>query len=116
MIRFEAEEPFTVSVPEPLKTIKPLKQQNSTVAVGKAVVEPEELEAVFKQLRSLNVKINQTVKRTAQKWWHNVPAAIAYLEEQIASGWVTAPEALFVSACKEGRKPEFLSSYRGYDR
>ncbi|WP_175587001.1 hypothetical protein [Nostoc sp. UIC 10630] len=40
--------------------------------------------------------------------WENVSGAIAYLKEGIRTWKGIKPlEALFVAACKEGRKPEF---------
>ncbi|BAY50652.1 hypothetical protein SAMD00079811_82830 (plasmid) [Scytonema sp. HK-05] len=41
------------------------------------------------------------------KFWRNVPGALAYLKEALRT-WkrVESPEAVFVAACKNGRKPE----------
>ncbi|MGI8499932.1 MAG: hypothetical protein ACR2LR_02165 [Hassallia sp.] len=41
------------------------------------------------------------------KYWRNVPSAIAYLKEAIRT-WrkIESVEAVFVKACKEGRKPD----------
>ncbi|MEH1827341.1 MAG: hypothetical protein V7L22_18585 [Nostoc sp.] len=44
---------------------------------------------------------------TVKLFWANVPGAIAYLKDAIRT-WkgIKSPEAVFVAACKEGRKPE----------
>jgi len=49
----------------------------------------------------------QRFQRTVKLYWENVPRVIAYLKE---ARWtwkgVKSSEAVFVAACKEGRKPE----------
>ncbi|MBD2440582.1 hypothetical protein H6G69_27975 [Nostoc sp. FACHB-110] len=52
-------------------------------------------------------RLNAEIQRTVRRCWANVPGAIAYLKEAIRT-WkgIKSPEAVFVAACKEGRKPE----------
>ncbi|WP_242062377.1 hypothetical protein [Nostoc punctiforme] len=47
------------------------------------------------------------------KCWENIPGAIAYLKKAIGT-WkgIKSPEAVFVAACKEGRKPEVQQANR----
>jgi hypothetical protein len=52
-------------------------------------------------------RLNSEIQRTVKRCWENVPGAIAYLKEAIRT-WkgIKSPKAVFVAACKEGRKPE----------
>ena len=52
-------------------------------------------------------RLNAEIQRTVRRCWENVPGAIAYFKEAIRT-WtrIKSPEAVFVAACKEGRKPE----------
>ncbi|MBD2459084.1 hypothetical protein H6G80_34175 [Nostoc sp. FACHB-87] len=52
-------------------------------------------------------RLNAEIQRTVRLCWDNVPGAIAYLKEALRT-WkgIKSPEAIFVAACKEGRKPE----------
>ncbi|MBD2458523.1 hypothetical protein H6G80_31215 [Nostoc sp. FACHB-87] len=52
-------------------------------------------------------RLNAEIQRTVRRCWENVPGAMAYLKEAIRT-WkgIKSPEAVFVVACKEGRKPE----------
>ncbi|MFN6565797.1 hypothetical protein [Dendronalium sp. ChiSLP03b] len=52
-------------------------------------------------------RLNAEIQRTIRRYWENVPGAIAYLKEALRTRiGVKSPEAVFVAACKEGRKPE----------
>ncbi|WP_199339803.1 hypothetical protein [Nostoc sp. FACHB-892] len=47
------------------------------------------------------------IQRTIKRCWENVPRAIAYLKEALRTcKGIKSPEAIFVAACKEDRKPE----------
>ncbi|MCC5640431.1 hypothetical protein LC593_32305 [Nostoc sp. CHAB 5844] len=65
----------------------------------------------MQQLREIpctpQFRLNAEIQRTVRRCWENVPGAIAYLKEALRT-WkgVKSPEAVFVAACKEGRKPE----------
>ncbi|MBD2472667.1 hypothetical protein [Nostoc sp. FACHB-145] len=65
----------------------------------------------MQQLREIfctpQFRLNAEIQRTVRRFWENVPGAIAYLKEAIRT-WkgIKSPEAVFVAACKEGRKPE----------
>ncbi|WP_242053610.1 hypothetical protein [Nostoc parmelioides] len=52
-------------------------------------------------------RLNGEIQRTVKRYWENVPEAIAYLKEAVRT-WkgIKSPEAVFVAACKEERKPE----------
>ncbi|MBW4564616.1 MAG: hypothetical protein KME32_26515 [Mojavia pulchra JT2-VF2] len=52
-------------------------------------------------------RLNAEIGRTVRRCWENVPGVIAYLKEALQT-WkgIKSPEAVFVAACKEGRKPE----------
>jgi len=71
----------------------------------------QEVQEVLQQLREIpctpQFRLNAEIQRTVRKCWENVPGAIAYLKEAIRT-WkgIKSPEAVFVAACKEGRKPE----------
>ncbi|MBD2302570.1 MULTISPECIES: hypothetical protein [Nostocales] len=71
----------------------------------------QEVQDVLQQLReipcTLHFRLNGEIQRTVKRYWENVPGAIAYLKEALRN-WkgVKSPEAVFVAACKEGRKPE----------
>ncbi|MBD2253823.1 hypothetical protein [Nostoc parmelioides] len=65
----------------------------------------------MQQLREIpctpQFRLNGEIQRTVKRYWENVPGVIAYLKEAIRT-WkgINSPEAVFVAACKEGRKPE----------
>ncbi|MBE9053937.1 HTH domain-containing protein [Nostocales cyanobacterium LEGE 11386] len=71
----------------------------------------QEVQEVLQQLREIpctqQFRLNGEIQRTVKRYWENVPGAIAYLKEALRT-WkgVKSPEAVFVAACKEGRKPE----------
>ncbi|YAF98946.1 MAG: hypothetical protein AB3A66_28515 (plasmid) [Nodularia sp. CChRGM 3473] len=71
----------------------------------------EEVQQVLQQLREIpctpGLRLNSEIQRTVKRFWENVPGAIAYLKEALRT-WkgIKSPEAVFVAACKEGRKPE----------
>ncbi|UKP00980.1 hypothetical protein [Nostoc sp. UHCC 0870] len=58
-------------------------------------------------VRKKRFRLNSEIQRTVRRYWENVPGAIAYLKEALRT-WkgIKSPEAVFVAACKEGRKPE----------
>ncbi|BAY41441.1 hypothetical protein NIES2111_58370 (plasmid) [Nostoc sp. NIES-2111] len=70
-----------------------------------------EVQEVLQQLREMpctpQFRLNGEIQRTVKRYWANVPGAVAYLKEAIRT-WkgIKSPEAVFVAACKEGRKPE----------
>ncbi|BAT56605.1 hypothetical protein NOS3756_56170 (plasmid) [Nostoc sp. NIES-3756] len=72
---------------------------------------PQEVQDVLQQLREIpctpQFRLNGEIQRTVKRYWVNVPGAIAYLKEAVRT-WkeIKSPEAVFVAACKEGRKPE----------
>ncbi|HEY9798724.1 MAG TPA: hypothetical protein V6D25_00075 [Leptolyngbyaceae cyanobacterium] len=71
----------------------------------------QEVQEVLQQLRDIpctpQFRLNGEIQRTVKRYWGNVPGAIAYLKEAVRA-WkqVKSPQAVFVVACKEGRKPE----------
>jgi hypothetical protein len=71
----------------------------------------QEVQEVLQQLREIHCtpqfRLNSEIQRTVKRCWENVPGAIAYLKEALRT-WkgIKSPEAVFVAACKEGRKPE----------
>jgi hypothetical protein len=71
----------------------------------------QEVQEVLQQLREIpctpRFRLNSEIQRTVKRYWENVPGAIAYLKEALRT-WkgIKSPEAVFVAACKEGRKPE----------
>jgi len=71
----------------------------------------QEVQFVLQQLREIpctpQFRLNGEIQRTVRRYWKNVPSAIAYLKEALRN-WkgIKSPEAVFVAACKEGRKPE----------
>jgi hypothetical protein len=73
---------------------------------------------VLQQLREIpctpQFRLNSEIQRTVKRCWDNVPGAIAYLKEAIRT-WkgIKSPEAIFVVACKEGRKPETQQAKSG---
>jgi len=78
----------------------------------------QELQEVLQQLREIpctpQFRLNAEIQRTVRRCWDNVPGAIAYLKEAIRT-WkgIKSPEAVFVAACKEGRKPEVQQAKSG---
>ncbi|MBD2505064.1 hypothetical protein [Anabaena azotica] len=85
------------SLPEPVeKSVQPSQQ---------------EVQDVLQQLREIpctpQFRLNWEIQQTLKPYWQNIPGAIAYLKEALRTGkGVKSPEAVFVVACKEGRKPE----------
>lgn len=83
-----------------------------SAAVDEALEKPtrEELREVYKKLRELPCtpifRLNNQIQNVVNSHWNNVQGAIAYVKEAIRT-WkkVDSPEAVFVKACKEGRKP-----------
>ncbi|MBD2505288.1 hypothetical protein [Anabaena azotica] len=71
----------------------------------------QEVQEVLQQLREIpctpQFRLNGEIQRTVKRYWGNVPGAIAYLKEAVRT-WkgIKSPEAVFVAACREGRKPE----------
>ncbi|MEA5566659.1 hypothetical protein [Anabaena sp. UHCC 0399] len=71
----------------------------------------QEVQLVLQQLREIpctpQFRLNSEIQRTVKRYWENVPEAIAYLKEALRN-WkgIKSPEAVFVAACKDGRKPE----------
>ncbi|WP_414755240.1 hypothetical protein [Anabaena sp. CCY 9910] len=71
----------------------------------------QEVQEVLQQLREIpctpQFRLNAEIQRTVKRYWENVPGAIAYLKEAVRT-WkgIKSPEAVFVVACKKGRKPE----------
>ncbi|MBD2253326.1 hypothetical protein [Nostoc parmelioides] len=71
----------------------------------------QEVQEVLQQLREIpctpQFRLNGEIQSTVKRYWGNVPGAIAYLKEAVRT-WkgIKSPEAVFVVACKEGRKPE----------
>lgn len=85
------------SLPEPVdKSVQPSQQ---------------EVQEILQQLREIpctpQFRLNGEIQRTVKRYWENVPGAIAYLKEAVRT-WkgVKSPEAVFVAACRERRKPE----------
>ncbi|WP_242049368.1 hypothetical protein [Aulosira sp. FACHB-615] len=78
----------------------------------------QEVQEVLQQLREIpctpQFRLNTEIQRTVKRCWANVPGAIAYLKEAIRT-WkgIKSPEAVFVAACKEGRKPEAQQAKSG---
>ncbi|BAY41861.1 hypothetical protein NIES2111_62570 (plasmid) [Nostoc sp. NIES-2111] len=78
----------------------------------------QEVQEVLQQLREIpctpQFRLNGEIQRTVKRCWANVPGAIAYLKEAVRT-WkgVKSPEAVFVAACREGRKPETQQAKSG---
>ncbi|MBD2254625.1 hypothetical protein [Nostoc parmelioides] len=78
----------------------------------------QEVQEVLEQLREIpctpQFRLNGEIQRTVKRYWENVPEAIAYLKEAVRT-WkgIKSPEAVFVAACKEGRKPESAQAKSG---
>ncbi|MBW4565164.1 MAG: hypothetical protein KME32_29525 [Mojavia pulchra JT2-VF2] len=78
----------------------------------------QEIQEVLQQLREIpftpQFRLNAEIQRTVRRCWENVPGAIAYLKEALRT-WkgIKSPEAVFVAACKEGRKPEAQQAKSG---
>ncbi|MDZ8262977.1 hypothetical protein [Nostoc sp. ChiQUE01b] len=78
----------------------------------------QKVQEVLQQLRQIpctpQFRLNAQIQRTVRRCWENVPGAIAYLKEAIRT-WkgIKSPEAVFVAACKEGRKPEVQQAKSG---
>ncbi|RUR73527.1 hypothetical protein DSM107007_53710 [Nostoc sp. PCC 7120 = FACHB-418] len=72
----------------------------------------------MQQLREIpctpQFRLSGEIQRTVKRYWENVPGAIAYLKEAVRT-WkgVKSPEAVFVAACREGRKPEVQQAKSG---
>ncbi|WP_242044991.1 hypothetical protein [Anabaena azotica] len=94
-------------------TLLLVRWEQSLQEQTKKSVQPsqEEVQEVLQQLRDIpctpQFRLNGEIQRTVRRYWQNVPGAIAYLKEAVRT-WkgVKSPEAVFVAACKEGRKPE----------
>ncbi len=90
-----------------------LHEDTFSAAASETVEKPtrEELREFYQQLRQLPCtpafRLNSQIQSTVAKYWRNVAGAIAYVKEAIRT-WkkVDSPEAVFVKACKEGRKPD----------
>ncbi|WP_414573524.1 hypothetical protein [Nostoc sp. CCY 9925] len=73
---------------------------------------------MLQQLREIpctpQFRLNAEIQRTVKRYWQSVPGAIAYLKEALRT-WkgIKSPEAIFVAACKEGRKPEAQQAKSG---
>jgi hypothetical protein len=71
----------------------------------------EEIGAICNELRQIPCtpafRLSPEMMTVINKHWQNVPGAIAYLKEALRT-WkrVDSPEAVFVGACKNGKKPE----------
>lgn len=71
----------------------------------------QEVQEVLQQLPEIpctpQFRLNAEIQRTVKQHWANVPGALAYLKEALRT-WkrIKSPEAVFVTACKQGRKPE----------
>ncbi|BAB78218.1 hypothetical protein ACN23B_27620 (plasmid) [Anabaena sp. FACHB-709] len=71
----------------------------------------QEVQEILQQLREIpctpKFRLNGEIQRTVKRYWANVPGAIAYLKEAVRT-WkgIKSPEAVFVAACRERRKPE----------
>ncbi|MBD2504672.1 hypothetical protein [Anabaena azotica] len=78
----------------------------------------EEVQELLQQLREIpctpQFRLNGEIQRTVKRYWANVPGAIAYLKDALRT-WkgVKSPEAVFVAACKEERKPETQQANSG---
>lgn len=72
----------------------------------------------MQQLREIpcnpQFRLNGEIQRTVKRYWVNEPGAITYLKEALRT-WkgIKSPEAVFVAACKEGRKPEAQQAKSG---
>jgi hypothetical protein len=70
-----------------------------------------ETEEVFKQLRSLRIDLNPTVRQVVISHAANVQNAIAHIQERIRGREnFKCLEAAFVTACKKGAKPKQLQN------
>ena len=94
--------------------LQPNQNSDTFSAVADSIVEkpsPVELREIYQQLRPIPCtpafRLNQEIQRVVVKFWGNVPGAIAYLKEALRT-WerVKSPEAVFVAACINGKKPE----------
>ncbi|QLE59672.1 hypothetical protein [Nostoc sp. TCL26-01] len=69
------------------------------------------MQEVLQQLREIpctpQFRLNGAIQRTVKRYRENVPGAISYLKEAVRT-WkgIKSPEAVFVAACRERRKPE----------
>ena len=78
----------------------------------------QEVQEVLQHLREIpctpQFRLNSEIQRTVKRCWENVPGALAYLKEALRT-WkgIKSPEAVFVAACKEGRKPESAQAKSG---
>jgi hypothetical protein len=117
--KIEEQVQTTHSVDE-LEEVNSTNESESDGGSFSAAVEPvektsqpsqEEVQQVLQQLREISCtpqfRLNSEIQRTVKRYWDNVPGAIAYLKEALRI-WkgIKSPEAVFVAACKEGRKPE----------
>lgn len=73
----------------------------------------EEIRDICNELRQIPCtpafRISLEMMTVVNKYWRNVPGAIAYLKEALRT-WkrVDSPESVFVSAVKNGKKPESM--------
>lgn len=92
---------------------QPLTHEDFSSAASEPIEKPHivDVREICNQLRQIpctpNFRLNQEIIAVINKMWRNVPGAIAYLKEALRT-WkrVDSPEAVFVAACKNGRKPE----------
>ena len=96
------------------ESTQPLTHEDTLSAPTSEPVEKppqEDVREICNQLRQIpcatTFRLNQEIIAVINKFWRNVPGAIAYLKEALRT-WkrVDSPEAVFVAACKNGRKPE----------
>ncbi|WP_242038162.1 hypothetical protein [Tolypothrix sp. FACHB-123] len=90
--------------------IDPHKEQCSEpeVEVDSSTYKPSkhEIAEVCTELRRLRINPEPCLG-VVKKYWANVPGAIAYLKEALQT-WqsVNSPTGVFITACKEGKKPQ----------
>ncbi|MBW4597907.1 MAG: helix-turn-helix domain-containing protein [Brasilonema angustatum HA4187-MV1] len=96
------------------ESTQPLTHSDTLSAPASEPVEKppqEDVGEICNQLRQIPCatafRLNQEIIAVINKFWRNVPGALAYLKEALRT-WkrVDSPEAVFVAACKNGRKPE----------
>jgi hypothetical protein len=97
-------------------------QEDKLSAVASASTEkpsPEEIRDVCNELRQIPCtpafRLSPEMMTVINKHWQNVPGALAYLKEALRT-WkrVDSPEAVFVGACKNGKKPEKMVVVTGF--
>lgn len=108
ILRFVEEQNHSCSSTQPLT-----HEDTLSAPASEPVEKPpqEDVREICNQLRQIpcapNFRLNQEIMAVINKFWRNVPGALAYLKEALRT-WkrVDSPEAVFVAACKNGRKPE----------